>query len=162
NEGVCDCPKKTECESPGKHPRTMHGLDDATTDTGKIRTWWGWAPHAGVAVGLAHAGLVDVAPPSVGWDRGFIWRRLPPPLSFASGGGDGPVHYLYARSERCPTYRLCQTGEYDILSAGYAVMPPTTGRVQAYTWLTPPDGMLIGSPGTVEPEWVTSAILERT
>lgn len=134
-DGVCDCPKRAACVSPGKHPRTMHGLDDASTDEEKIRRWWHMWPDANIAVDLWRAGLVDVAPDSLEWHAEFIARGLPPTWSFKSGGGDGHEHYLYRRPEGTPPYRVCKPGEYDILSSGYAVMPPSLHvSGQRYAW----------------------------
>lgn len=38
--GCCTCKEGIHCVSPGKHPRTKDGLDEATTDSDKIRRWW--------------------------------------------------------------------------------------------------------------------------
>ena len=48
--GSCQCPKKTDCSSPGKHPLTKHGLDDATRDEGTLRTWFTKWSKANLAV----------------------------------------------------------------------------------------------------------------
>jgi Bifunctional DNA primase/polymerase, N-terminal len=45
----CTC-EKVNCASPAKHPRTSHGLKDATTDQRQIRTWWTRWPNANVAI----------------------------------------------------------------------------------------------------------------
>ena len=45
----CSC-GHADCASPGKHPRTRHGLQQATTDSGTIRRWWRRWPEANVAV----------------------------------------------------------------------------------------------------------------
>jgi hypothetical protein len=158
-DGVCDCPKRAGCEAPGKHPRTLHGLDDASTDEAKVRRWWKMWPHANIAIDLARAGLVDVAPDSVEWHAEFIARGLPKTLSFSSGGGDGHVHYLYRRSEACPVYRLTVTGEYDVLSAGYAVVPPSlhySGR--RYAWAEA-DPLVL--PDVAEPGWTRDMLQDR-
>ena len=70
------------------------------------------------------------------WHAEFIARGLPKTLTFNSGGGDGHTHYLYARTPGCPLERITESGKYDILSCGYAVMPPSlhaSGR--EYAWL---------------------------
>ncbi len=36
---TCTC-GKSDCSSVGKHPRTAHGVKDATTDEAVIRSWW--------------------------------------------------------------------------------------------------------------------------
>lgn len=133
--GMCDCPKRAECKDSGKHPRVMHGVKDATTDELKIRRWWKIWPHANIAVDLWGAGLVDIAPDSIEWHAEFIARGLPQTWSFRSGGGDGHEHYLYRRPEGTPAYRICIPDEYDILTSGYAVMPPSLHRSgQRYEW----------------------------
>ena len=37
--GVCRCPRGRECSSPGKHPLTEHGFQDATQEASRIRTF---------------------------------------------------------------------------------------------------------------------------
>lgn len=163
DDGVCDCPKRAACGSAGKHPRTLKGLDAATVDEAQIRRWWKSWPHANIGIDLARAGLVDVAPDSGEWHAEFIARGLPPTFTFKSGGGDGHVHYFYQRSDECPIYRLTATGEYDVLSAGYAVMPPSlhhSGR--RYAWLEPGGDTPHALPGRPEPLWARGMLLERT
>jgi hypothetical protein len=38
--GVCQCPKRSNCPSPGKHPLLKHGLQDASTNSSTIERWW--------------------------------------------------------------------------------------------------------------------------
>jgi hypothetical protein len=155
-DGSCDCPKGVECgRNSGKHPRTMHGLDDATTDEEKIRRWWGMWPHANIGIDLVRSGLVDIAPDSIEWFAEFTARGLPETLRFASGGGNGHEHWLYRRSPECPAYRLTETGQYDVLSAGYAVAPPSLHRSQRrYAWINPPEvEQLLAGPTVTEPKW---------
>jgi hypothetical protein len=160
--GICDCPKRGACTAPGKDPRTRHGLDDASADRATIKRWWGMWPHANIGIDLARSGLVDIAPDSVDWHGEFIARGLPATLAFNSGGGDGHVHYLYARSAECPTHRLTETGQYDILANGYAVMPPSlhaSGR--RYTWREPDGGLPDVVPDSVQPAWALTMLGER-
>lgn len=158
-DGVCDCPKREACVSPGKHPRTMHGLDDASLEPRRVERWWLTWPHANVAIDLAKAGLVDVAPDSLEWHAEFIARGLPETLRFASGGGEGHAHHLYARPPGCGIYRNTHTGEYDVLSAGYAVMPPSlhvSGR--RYTWLDPSVGLPLMTATVAAPAWAVAMV----
>lgn len=39
-DGCCECSKGAACGHPGKHPRTPHGMKDATTDVTQITKWW--------------------------------------------------------------------------------------------------------------------------
>ena len=45
----CTCGKAL-CDSPGKHPRTPHGLKDATTDPAEIGRYWVMWPEANVGI----------------------------------------------------------------------------------------------------------------
>lgn len=53
-DGGCSCGNPT-CTQPGKHPRTEHGLNDATLDPDQIRSWWTRWPDAniGLRTGIA-------------------------------------------------------------------------------------------------------------
>ena len=48
-KGRCTC-GDAGCGSPGKHPRTNHGLKDATSDPDTIRAWWAAWPDSNVGV----------------------------------------------------------------------------------------------------------------
>lgn len=47
--GGCSC-KNADCTSVGKHPRTRHGVNDATTDEIQIREWFARWPDANIGV----------------------------------------------------------------------------------------------------------------
>jgi hypothetical protein len=47
--GRCSC-GNSACSSPGKHPRTEHGLKDATTDTKQVTQWWSQWPDANIGI----------------------------------------------------------------------------------------------------------------
>lgn len=57
--GHCTC-GNIGCSRPGKHPRTKHGLKEATIDPAKIAEWWTCWPKAniGVVTGRASGLLV--------------------------------------------------------------------------------------------------------
>ena len=60
----CSCGRAT-CSSPGKHPRTLRGVKDATADPAAIEAWWKRWPDANVGLAMGGAsGLVvlDVDP----------------------------------------------------------------------------------------------------
>ncbi len=124
---TCACGNRT-CRTPGKHPLGIlvpRGVDNATTDPQVIRLWYQRHPYANIGIALEPSGLVSVAPDSVDWRAKFMRRQLPETWSFRSGGGDGHEHYLYRRPEGCPAHRICKSGEYDIMSAGGVVAPPS-------------------------------------
>ena len=45
----CSC-GTDDCSNPGKHPRTAHGLLDATTDKPQIGEWWRTWPDANIGI----------------------------------------------------------------------------------------------------------------
>ena len=62
--GDCAC-GRTHCGSAGKHPRTPHGLKEASTSAEQIRRWWNRWSNANVAIRTGmESGLVvlDVDP----------------------------------------------------------------------------------------------------
>ena len=48
-DGRCSC-RQADCGSPAKHPRTQHGVKDATTDPTAVAQWWRRWPDANIAV----------------------------------------------------------------------------------------------------------------
>ncbi len=98
-DGRCDCGNAT-CGSPAKHPRTLHGLDDATTDQDTIRAWWRRSPNAniGITTGVAFDVLdIDGGPGKDGWSdvaRLVAEHGCLPggPVALTGGGG---CHYLF-------------------------------------------------------------------
>lgn len=51
HEGRCTC-AKADCDSPGKHPRTTHGLHDASADAAVIAEWWARWPAANIGIAM--------------------------------------------------------------------------------------------------------------
>lgn len=63
---TCSC-GDAKCDRIGKHPRTRHGLTDATTDEKAIRAWWETWPDANVLIRTGKIGdrylvVLDVDP----------------------------------------------------------------------------------------------------
>jgi hypothetical protein len=58
--GACSC-MDSECESPGKHPLTPHGLLDASNDPEVVRDFWRKFPKANIAIATgAKSGIAVV------------------------------------------------------------------------------------------------------
>lgn len=67
----CTCRDFRTCTSPGKHPRTAHGVKDASADEQVIRAWWSENPHANIGVACGEASgfwVLDVDPQNGGDD----------------------------------------------------------------------------------------------
>jgi hypothetical protein len=137
----CTC-SQTECSSPGKHPRTEHGLKDASTDRETIERWWGEWPDANVGIRTgAVSGLVvlDIDPRHGGDESLAALERQHGPLpdtpqSLTGGGGR---HALFAHpgssSVRNKVGIACGL---DLRGdGGYIVAPPSLHvRGQRYAW----------------------------
>src|SRR5438067_8882153 len=55
----CSCGAGKGCPRPGKHPRSRHGVKDATRAPKQIRAWWDKWPDANIAGGTgACSGVV--------------------------------------------------------------------------------------------------------
>jgi hypothetical protein len=63
--GACACPKGACCPSPGKHPLTPRGLDDATRDEPTIYSWYRRWPGANVAVRTDDVPRIDIDVPEI-------------------------------------------------------------------------------------------------
>src|ERR1700726_4487587 len=59
--GQCTC-WEPDCDSSAKHPRTTHGLSEASTDLDVIAAWWSKWPTANVGIRCGAPGplVIDV------------------------------------------------------------------------------------------------------
>lgn len=140
-DGVCTC-GSPECSSPGKHPRTEHGLQDATTDERRLNQWWTCWPDAniGVATGPA-SGLVvldiDGEPGEIGLSE-LEARHGPLPETVQQITGRGRQQFYRYPSDARVANKVDLAGcrGLDVRGdGGYVVMPPSqhvNGRL--YVW----------------------------
>ena len=96
----CSC-NNTDCASVGKHPRTQHGLSDASTDPETIGKWWGQWPKANIGVITNDLVVIDIDPRHGGDEsyRDLIAKHGPgltQTLTAVTGGGG--QHLVFA----CP------------------------------------------------------------
>jgi hypothetical protein len=130
-DGKCSC-GRVECNSPGKHPRTNHGLKEATTDTARIQSWWTQWPNANIAIATGRdSGLVvlDVDRPEslIGWQSDT--------LAVQTGKGQ---HFYFTLSGTGVKNSVCKLGDgLDLRGdGGYVVAPPSRhANGVTYTWL---------------------------
>lgn len=146
-QGHCTC--GSTCPSPGKHPITSHGLDDATTDPDAITSWWRRWPWANIG-GRPPEGMVvlDVDPRNHG-DlnlRALISEHGGLPVTLTARTGGGGWHLWLAH--RGPLRgHLCKGVDLKG-NRGYVVMPPSlhlSGR--RYRWATV-------APTAPAPQWL--------
>ncbi|MBN2195024.1 MAG: bifunctional DNA primase/polymerase [Polyangiaceae bacterium] len=90
-DGRCTC-QAEHCRSVGKHPRTRHGVADATVDPDVVAAWWRRWPDANIGVatgGDAGPVVVDIDPRNGGEDGPpFVPARSPPGAGDAGNAGD--------------------------------------------------------------------------
>lgn len=97
HDGRCTCQKGAECEKPGKHPRTIHGVKDASTDPLVIRSWWRNNPRANV--GVAMGGPTGLVALDVDGEAGKAALRafnLPPTTGQRTGSGGKHLLFIAA------------------------------------------------------------------
>jgi hypothetical protein len=128
--GMCSC-GRPDCNSPGKHPRTRHGLKDATTDEACIHTWWSDWPDANIAIATGQdSGLLvlDVDRPEIlnGWQSDTL----------AAETGKGR-HFYFSLNGEAVKNSVGKLGDgLDLRGdGGYVVAPPSRhASGVTYTW----------------------------
>ena len=160
-DGRCTC-GRADCDSPGKHPRTAHGVRDATTDEDSIRAWWAQWPQANVAVptGAGTFVALDLDRKDDGTDGAEVAKALhgwepQGPLQRTGGGG---LQALYAHPGGRVGSKTGLLAGVDVKGdGGYVVVPPSlhaSGR--CYEWIEGPDGDL-----PPLPDWLAEALAAR-
>jgi len=100
-DGACTC-GRPDCPSPGKHPRTLHGLKEASRDPETIRRWYEKWPNANVGIVTgAESGLVvlDVDLPHGETSLDALiteLRPLPDTREQITGGGGRHILFKHA------------------------------------------------------------------
>lgn len=98
-ERHCSC-GKTDCGSPGKHPKITDWPNQATTDPSQIRAWWTQWPNAnlGIATGAGSGLVVLDVDPRHGGDvslEALIEQHGPLPTTVESLTGGGGRHIFF-------------------------------------------------------------------
>jgi hypothetical protein len=173
-DGGCSCRKGKACQSPGKHPRTKHGINDATTDEATIRSWFEQFPSANVAV-VTGNGLAVLDVDSRHGGRGQLrtlfakYAYLPTGPNVETGGGGMHLYFVADGEHRS---RVIAPGP-ELKSAGASVVAPPSLHISGaqYRWVSPPDSLplptlppwlaSIAEPSTINVPTGTSPIPER-
>ena len=132
----CDCRPDGRCtKGPAKHPRTIRGLSDASTDPDVIRQWWGMWPGAniGLAVPESHV-ILDVDVDDVTSVIGD--RALPTTALVRTGRG---WQFVYA-TERPIRPKVAALEHIDLRGPGSYVIAPPSRHISGteYAWISEP------------------------
>jgi hypothetical protein len=105
----------------GKHPRTAHGFEGATTDEAQIRTWWTTWPTANIAIPTgrkSRIGVLDSGPRhGAPADRDDLFEHLrtlfgpiPETGEAITGRRDGGRHIYFAIPDSHPNVSAVAKG----------------------------------------------------
>lgn len=164
--GTCTC-GKSNCSTPGKHPRTKHGLKEATTDEEQIRKWWSEKRWPNASIGGVGGKFIclDIDAKSDGFNslEELIADNAPLPdtavVQTGEYGGERGLHYWFRMPEdEMVSSRAGIRPGVDIRCYnGYAVMPPSEHKTGVrYEWL---EGEGIETAAEV-PEWILDLVPE--
>jgi putative DNA primase/helicase len=142
--GICSCKDAEACERPGKHPRTPHGVKDATTNSEQINAWWEKWPRSNIGVAAGdESGIVvlDIDPRHDG-DETIVERErelgaLPATVTSLSGGGGRHLFFKHPRfAVRKDTAGKMFGSGVDLLSNGSIVILPRSRHASGnrYRW----------------------------
>ena len=126
----CSCGKQ-DCASKAKHPRTEHGVKDATTDERQIRDWWTRWPKANVGIACGDGLLVLDVDRRAGGDTSLRLLcdkhcQLPETPVVLTGGGGQHYYFRVSSDVKLRNSASALGLGLDIKSdGGYVVAPPS-------------------------------------
>lgn len=127
--GRCTCKDGASCRSPGKHPRTHNGVNDATNDQAQIDVWlstYGDSANWGLACGsVSGVFVIDVDAKHGGFESLDEYGEMPETLRAISGGGGRHYFFEYPSDGLPLGNRVRWLPGVDVRSdGGYVVLPP--------------------------------------
>jgi hypothetical protein len=147
--------------SVGKHPRTTHGLYDASRQPDQIARWWRYWPDANIGIRTGRESslvVLDVDARHAGEASletlQATYATLPQTLTASSGGGG---RHLYFQHPGPRILNRAEVGGYTGLDVrgdgGYIVAPPSLHQSgQLYRWLE------VASPLAILPDWLSALL----
>jgi hypothetical protein len=157
-DGGCSCRNQQCGKNAGKHPRTLRGKNDATSDVAKVERWWGMWPDANIGVRPAPGIVVLDVDPRNGGATSLLnmerkYGRIEPTQTVATGGGGLHIwlhHQGPVRGQLAPGVDLKT-------DTGYVLMPPSLHRSgRRYSWVNDSAGIQRA------PEWLTALLTPAT
>jgi Bifunctional DNA primase/polymerase, N-terminal/Protein of unknown function (DUF3987) len=140
DHGQCSCGKP--CSAPGKHPLTLNGHKDATTDLDRIAAIWRSCPNAnvGVRTGIESNLLVLDADGAKGIADVGQWEAEngPLPLTPTATTGGGGKHWYFSYPEGCglTVDKKISGTSIDYRGEGGYVIAPSSSHISGgfYRW----------------------------
>lgn len=161
--GRCSCARGTSCRNIGKHPRTEHGLSDASRSPLTVTAWWTQWPDANI--GLATGELATVLDMDVKAGGDDTLRLLeathgPLPATWRALTGGGGLHVYFQPVPGLRNSASLLGPGIDIRGeGGYVVAPPSShASERAYAWELDygPDDVRLAP----MPDWMQTALLQ--
>jgi putative DNA primase/helicase len=142
--GICSC-GDAKCNHAGKHPRTAHGVKDATTDAEQIKAWWKRKPRSNIGIAAGKKSGIVVLDVDVrhGGDATLAQCEtelgsLPETVTAITGGGGRHLFFKYPDFPvRKDTAGKIFGSGVDVLSDGSIVIVPPSRHASGkrYAWV---------------------------
>lgn len=165
-DGQCSCGNPECGKNAAKHPRTAHGLKDASRDPEQVRRWWRQWPDANIGIltgpesGIA---VLDVDGQAGEESLTALIKQHGRPAETAksaTGGGGRHIIFKYPADGRLKNSTSKLGPKLDTRGdGGYIVAPPSvhiSGR--RYEWINDP----ISTPLTEPPGWLIDILGRET
>lgn len=153
--GLCGCGRGHSPGDAGKAPLVREWQKIQRTPENQIREWWTRWPQANIGLLLSPSGLLAVDADSEAAVQELESLGAPPAPRVRSHRG---YHLLYERGA-APTARAVhrgESGDIDVLSAGYVILPPSRHRLgTTYHWLQ--ESLDVGTPPGWAVDWLREA-----
>jgi hypothetical protein len=163
DDGRCTCGRR-RCQWIGKHPRTEHGVHDATRKAETLSAWWDCWPDANLALATGEDSCVDVLDVDPEHDGPATLARLEAehgtlPATWRARTGSGGEH-IYFWHEPGMGNSVSRIGRgLDVRGeGGYVLLPPSLHRTgRRYSWIIPPDE----GPPAGWPDWLAKLAMPQ-
>ncbi len=143
----CSC-QRASCPKPGKHPRTLRGVADATTDLTRVEMWWTRWPDANVAIATGRLVVLDIDGPAGRGALAALERTHGPlPATLLAHTAQGEHHYFTADKHTVGCSAAQLGPGLDVRGrGGYAIAPPSR-HASGHTYRWTSQHAVAGLPG---------------
>jgi hypothetical protein len=161
--GKCSC-GKLKCSSPGKHPRTGRGLNDATADAVIIERWWRtWADaNVGIATGTVSGIVVLDVDPRHGGNESLGDLQLAhgplPKTPIVITGGSGKHIFFRHPGGHVPNSSGALASGIDVRGDGGYVVAPPSNHVSGNFYSWEPANRIDKEMFAAAPDWLLALI----